>query len=51
MGTGSTTLAAARCGRNSIGIEVDSEYFESALKRVHAESNDIFNLVSITAHG
>jgi len=51
MGTGGTTLGAIRCGRNSIGIEVDSGYFESTLKRVHAESNDIFSQVSITAHG
>lgn len=26
MGTGSTSIAAARCGRNSIGVEVDRHY-------------------------
>src|SRR5438552_3833926 len=30
LGTGTTTLAAIDCGRNSIGIEADSGYIESA---------------------
>ena len=51
MGTGSTAIAAARCGRNSVGVEVDPEYFESTVKRVHAETKDIFSQVSITVHG
>ena len=34
LGTGSTTLAAIRAGRESIGIEVDPKYFTATLKRV-----------------
>ncbi len=34
MGTGTTNLAALRWGRNSIGVELDSQYFELAYKRI-----------------
>ncbi len=37
MGTGTTTVAAAKWGRNSIGVEVDPEYFDQAYKRVQKE--------------
>ncbi len=30
LGSGTTTVAAAKAGRNSIGFEVDSHYFEAA---------------------
>ncbi len=36
-GTGTTTLAAARAGRNSIGIEVDSSYLEFAEARLRRD--------------
>lgn len=36
LGTGSTTLAAISCERNSIGVEVDPEYFRDAQRRVAA---------------
>jgi DNA modification methylase len=39
LGTGSTTIAAIREGRNSIGNEIDREYFELATKNVKAEAN------------
>jgi modification methylase len=42
MGTGTTTIAAARCGRNSVGCEIDSQYFDLAKARVSAESGSIF---------
>lgn len=35
-GTGTTNLAAARWGRNSIGIEIESSYFELACNRLSA---------------
>jgi len=38
MGTGTTNLAAARCGRNSIGVEIDRGYFEMAAKRFDNET-------------
>jgi DNA modification methylase len=34
LGTGTTSAAAARCGRNSIGSEVDGHYFAQAVARV-----------------
>jgi len=37
LGTASTTLAAAQCGRNSIGNELDPNYFKMACDRVAAE--------------
>lgn len=34
IGTGTTSAAAARCGRNSIGCEVDPAYFAQCVTRV-----------------
>lgn len=34
LGTGTTSAAAASCGRNSIGSEVDPDYFEQCVSRV-----------------
>jgi len=42
LGTGTTTVAAARTGRNSIGFEVDEKYLEQARARVLAETADLF---------
>jgi modification methylase len=36
MGTGTTTAAAGLWGRNSIGVEIDSEYFRLSDERVRA---------------
>ena len=33
-GTGTTSLAAAKWGRNSIAVEIDSAYAEMILKRM-----------------
>lgn len=33
-GTGTTTVAADRAGRNSIGIEIDPDYFKQAASRI-----------------
>ena len=43
MGTGTTTLAALRWGRHSIGVELDPEYYEFARKRVQAEQATLWN--------
>jgi len=48
MGTGTTNVAASRWGRNSIGIEVDSHYFESAHKRLADETTDFFSETEIS---
>ncbi len=37
LGTGTTTLAAMRAGRNSIGSELDPKYFRLALDRIRDE--------------
>ena len=49
LGTGTSSLAAARTGRNSIGIEVDPVYFKMAQDRLATQSQDLFNLVSINS--
>jgi DNA modification methylase len=38
LGTGTTTLAAARWGRNSIGVEVDPDYFALAYRRIEDDT-------------
>jgi len=38
MGTGTTSIAAARWGRNSLGVEVDPEYFSMAAARFNEET-------------
>ncbi len=48
MGTGSTNVAAAKWGRNSIGIEVDKEYFAFALRRIRRETTGLFGKATIT---
>ncbi len=48
MGTGTTNLAAARWGRNSIGVEIDPEYFGLARARMASATADLFSSISIT---
>jgi DNA modification methylase len=48
MGTGSTNLACARWGRNSIGIELDSKYFNMARERVGTHGSDLYLSSTIT---
>jgi len=43
MGTASTQVAAARWGRNSIGIEVDATYFDAAASRLQEECSGLFS--------
>jgi len=42
MGTGTTLLAAARCGRNSIGVEVEPSYTFMAETRLQSEAKTLF---------
>lgn len=51
MGTGTTNLAAANWGRNSIGIEVDPHYFGLAKERITHETADLFRHVTVSAEG
>ncbi len=46
-GTGTTMLAAMKCGRNSIGIEIDKEYCGMALNRLKTEGRDFLREAKI----
>lgn len=50
MGTASTQIAAARSGRNSVGIEVDPDYFSMACDRVTNETAGLFSNVEVVIH-
>lgn len=50
LGTGTTSLAAARWGRHSIGCEVDPHYLNLAEKRLRKETEDLFSNVTIHVH-
>ena len=39
MGSGSTAIAAKRAGRNYIGCEKDSEYYQKLSQRLASETN------------
>lgn len=43
LGTGTTTIAAAKTGRNSVGFEIDEYYFDMARKRVENETSSLFS--------
>lgn len=49
-GTGSTSIAAARWGRNSIGVEVDRHYFDSMAQRVASEVETLLSSTSVRTH-
>jgi len=49
MGTGTTSVAASKCGRNSIGIEVDSHYFRQAHGRVCRDTSNLFSSATVEA--
>ena len=49
MGTGTTNLASACWGRNSLGIELDTRYFELAQRRVAAHGVDLYLSSTVTA--
>jgi len=42
MGTGTTLLASARCGRNSIGVEIEPSYVKMAKERLERELANLF---------
>jgi DNA modification methylase len=42
MGTGTTLLAAANCGRNGIGIEIDESYLRDAKTRLESQPQELF---------
>jgi len=42
MGTGTTSVSAAKWGRNSIGVEIDPHYFEMAERRISHATGSLF---------
>lgn len=50
LGTGTTSVAAANWGRNSIGIEVDPIYFDLAYRRLANETSELFRASTIQIH-
>ena len=42
MGTGTTLVAAARCQRNAIGVEVEPSYIEYAKQRLERKTTSLF---------
>jgi DNA modification methylase len=48
LGTGTTTVAAAKWGRNSIGYEVDSHYLNLAENRITQETSSLFGVANVT---
>jgi DNA modification methylase len=50
MGTGTTSIAAANWGRNSIGVEVDPEYFELAARRIERDTPRLITHREIVLH-
>ena len=48
-GTATTQIAAAACGRNSVGIEVDPVYHADGLERLRRESGGLLSTVDICA--
>jgi modification methylase len=51
LGTGTTSVAAARCGRNSIGVEIDPHYRKMASDRIARETEGLFSKVTLEVHG
>jgi modification methylase len=47
LGTGTTIVAAAKWGRNSIGYEIDAHYFNLALGRIKRETSSLFKKATI----
>ncbi len=47
LGTGTTTVAAAKWGRNSIAYEVDEHYHTLAVKRIKRDTCSLFSATTI----
>ena len=55
MGTGTTLVAAAKCQRNAIGVEIESSYTEHARQRLEIRTSSLFGdqpelVISDAAH-
>lgn len=50
LGTGTTTLAAAQWGRNSIGYELDETYLSFAQSRIFDKTAGLFKTANVSVH-
>jgi len=50
LGSGTTSVAAAKWGRNSVGVEVDPHYFDLAAARMANSSHDLFGAVQVNTY-
>lgn len=50
MGTGTTNLAAGKCGRNSIGVELIPKYFNMACRHMETIRKNLYREIRITKH-
>jgi len=50
LGTGTTTLAAAQWGRNSIGYELDETYLALAQSRIAEDTAGFFRTANLSVH-
>lgn len=51
LGSGTTTLAAMQHGRNSVGYEIDPEYFQLAKRNIERSNTDLFSTARVVCHG
>lgn len=53
MGTGTTNLACARWGRDSVGVELDASYYDIARRRLAAHGADLYcsTTINTRVHG
>lgn len=47
-GTGSTAVAASRCGRHSVNVELEEKYVDIAEKRIKSERGTLTNYQNLT---
>ena len=43
LGTGTTSIAAMRCGRHSIGVDIEEQYLKQAERRAQSEVGNLFS--------
>lgn len=51
LGTGSTAIAAARWGRNSVGVEIDPHYLKLAQNTFLSAYDSLFAKATLTVEG
>ena len=49
-GTATTSTACSKWGRNSVGVEVDEQYFDFGLERLEKHTKELFSGALIKAH-